>query len=34
MPSVLTLGWLARILARKPRMLVTVARANKMARIA
>ena len=25
--------WLARMLARKPRMLVTVALANKMARI-
>jgi transposase len=27
-------SWLARMLARKPRMLVTVALANKMARIA
>lgn len=26
-------SWLARMLARKPRMLVTVALANKMARI-
>ena len=27
-------SWLGRMLARKPRMLVTVALANKMARIA
>ena len=26
-------SWLARMMARKPRMLVTVALANKMARI-
>ena len=26
-------SWLARLLARKPRMLVTVALANKMARV-